>query len=225
MFEKFRQRSRELERLDTGDYTDAEYARWQNEMWYIHRFFGELRALRNSLYRDLSSTDGVSILDVGAGSGGLLDEVRKWFAGRASVTGIELNEAAAKQIKNRSIDVVRADGLKLPFADDAFTTTFCTLTLHHLNAADAAKLIAEMARVSSERIYVIDLTRDAKAYYLYKVFGGVLLQRFSLEDGALSILRSYTPDELYEIAKLAGLQQVKIERSFINRIVLSGKKW
>ena len=32
MFEKFRHRSHELERLDTGDYTADEYARWQREM-------------------------------------------------------------------------------------------------------------------------------------------------------------------------------------------------
>ena len=75
IFDKFATRSERLERLDTGDYTPREYAKWQQEMRFIHRVFGELRALKNSLVREvLASGEGrVSILDVGAGSGEYCD--------------------------------------------------------------------------------------------------------------------------------------------------------
>ena len=225
MFERFKQRSHELERLDTGDYTEAEYRRWQTEMRFVHRLWGEMRALRNSLFRDLSGETGhVSILDVGAGSGELLRELTKWFGGRATLTGVEINETAARSFKSGGIAAVLADGLRLPFETDSFDAVFCTLFLHHLSDDDAPRLLAEMARVSRGRIYAIDLNRDPIAYYFYKIAGRIFLQRLTLEDGALSILRSFTARELRGIAKTARLRHVEVQGSRVNRLVLSGTK-
>jgi SAM-dependent methyltransferase len=225
MFERFKQRSYELERLDTGDYTEAEYALWQREMPYIHRLLGERRALRNTLFRDLSGgTERVSIIDVGAGSGELLCELRKWFGPRVSLTGVEINETAARSIKRSDVEAVRGDALLLPFETGAFDTAFCTLFLHHLSDDDAVRLLCEMARVSRGRIYAIDLNRDPAAYYFYKTFGRIFLQRLTLEDGALSILRSFTAKEMHSLAERACLRNVKVESSRVNRLILSGTK-
>ena len=225
MFERFKQRSYELERLDTGDYTEAEYAHWQKEMRFIHRLWGETRALRNSLFRDLNDRTGrVSILDVGAGSGALLHELSGWFGTRASLTGVEINATAARSIKSKGIQAAMADGLKLPFEADTFDAAFCSLTLHHLGDEAACQLLAEMARVSRERIYAIDLNRDPVAYYFYKTVGSLFLQRLTRDDGALSILRSFTAPELFKLAEKALLRDIKVEKSRANRLVLSGTK-
>ena len=225
MFERFKHRSYELERLDTGDYTEAEYRRWHQEMRFIHRAFGEIRALRNTLFRDVGTgTERVAILDVGAGSGELLRELKKWFGRRASLTGVEVNEMAAKAFKSSDVAAVIADGLRLPFETDSFDTAFCSLTLHHLSDDDAPQLLAEMARVSRGRIYSIDLNRDPLAYYFYKTVGSLFLQRLTLDDGSLSILRSFTAEELRGVADEAGLRNVKVEHSRVNRLVLSGTK-
>jgi len=226
MFERFQHRSRELERLDIGDYTPAEYSRWQREMKYIHALFGEQRALKNTLFRDIESGGAkrFSVLDVGAGSGGLLRELGKWVSGRNSfLVGAELDEVAARSINDGEIAGVQCDALQLPFADGSFDYVFCSLFLHHLDDGSAADLLREMSRVAAKRIYVIDLNRHPTAYYAYKIFGWFVFQRFTLEDGALSILRSRTPDELRQIAKTAGLNDVKVEKSRANRLILSGK--
>lgn len=226
MFERFATRSYDLERLDTGDYTPAEYRRWQREMWFIHRIFGELRALRRTLFRDIQSAGdvSVSVLDVGAGSGELLRVLEKWTAGRNTFfVGAELNAEATLTIKSSTLAAVQCDALRLPFPDDSFDYAFCSLFLHHLGDDNAVSLLKEMSRVASKRIYVIDVNRDPTAYYLYKALGSVFLQRFSLEDGALSILRSFSADELHELAQTAGLCDVKVERSMVNRLILSGR--
>jgi len=220
----FSTRSQEFERLDTGDYTAAEYRRWQREMWFIHRIFGEMRALRRTLLREIKATDDrISILDVGAGSGELLRALDRWTAGRETfLTGVEINREATLTIRSKKISAVQADALRLPFGDDSFDHAFCSLFLHHLDDEEAIRLLCEMARVAKRRIYAIDLNRNALAYYTYKAVGTIFLQRFSLEDGALSILRSRTVDELTALAHEAGLNDVKVERSRLNRLILSG---
>jgi|CXWL01.1.fsa_nt_gi ubiquinone/menaquinone biosynthesis C-methylase UbiE len=225
MFEQFRHRSSELERLDTGDYTPAEYARWQLEMRFIHRIFGEVRALKATLFREMNENghERVSVLDVGAGSGELLRELVKWTDGRKTFfAGAEIHSDAARSIHEKDISAIQCDALQLPLADDSFDHAFCTLFLHHLDDAAAIELVREMARVSRGRIFVIDLNRHPTAYYTYKIVGRLFLQRFSLEDGALSILRSRTPLEMRAIAVKAGLCDVRVEHSRVNRLILSG---
>lgn len=225
MFEQFQKRSTQLERLDTGDYTAKEYARWQREMKFIHALFGEQRALKKTLFRDIKS-DGepqFSVLDVGAGSGGLLRELKKWTSHyNAFLVGAELDGTAARSINDGTIVGLQCDALQLPFADKSFEYVFCSLFLHHLDDDPAIRLLQEMARVAAKRIYVIDLNRHPTAYYAYKVFGWPFLQPFTLEDGALSILRSRTPEELGSLAKRARLRNVKVEHSRANRLILTG---
>lgn len=226
MFERFKSRSLELERLDTGDYTPAEYARWQLEMNYIHRFFGEERALKRTLLREIeaSPTRQVSVLDVGAGSGALLNKVQRWCVNRNTFfVGAERDAVAARSIERNHLASVQCNALRLPFADRCFDYVYCSLFLHHLNDGDSVRLLREMGRVARKRIFILDLNRNAIAFHAYRTFGRLVLQRFTLEDGALSILRSRTPEELVTVASKAGLSNIKVERSFVNRLVLSGE--
>src|SRR5258706_1055738 len=231
MFSRFKQRSLEPERLDTGDYTPQEYAKWQREIRIIHRIFGEMRALRRELVAEINANGSkrISILDVGAGSGELLKAVKKWVPGRdAFLVGAELSRAAALSIKENSVDgeitVVQCNALKLPFDDDSFDYIFSPLFLHHLTDEQAIEFLNEISRVASRGFFVIDLRRSAVAYYFYKLVGGLFLQRFTREDGALSILKSFRPRELQSLADKAGLQEIGVRRSAAYRLVLSGQK-
>ncbi|MEO6655524.1 MAG: methyltransferase domain-containing protein [Pyrinomonadaceae bacterium] len=226
MFDRFKHRSYELERLDTGDYTTAQYNRWHREMWFVHRIFGEVRALRRSLFKTIQDSDksSVSILDVGAGSGGMLIEIGNWLKDRkALLVGAELNTEATVEMHRSKIKTVQCDATGLPFADGSFDFVFCTLFLHHLGDEPAVELLEEMSRVAANRIFVIDLNRHPTAYYFYKFIAGVFFQKFTRDDGALSILRSFNPKEMLELAKKAGLVDVKVERSRVNRLILSGR--
>lgn len=230
MFQQFKKRSYKLERLDVGDYTEEEYAKWQWEMKFINRVLGDMRALRLSLRRELRESESrqISVLDVGAGSGELLREIKKSVKSRETfLVGAELNALAARSIygnSNGEILSVQCDALNLPFADDSFDYIISSLFLHHLNDEQALTLMKEMSRVAREKFFVIDLHRHPAAYYLYKTFGKIFLQRFTQEDGALSILRSFQPDELMRLANKANLKDVKVERRAAFRLVLSGRK-
>ncbi len=229
MFASFKQRSQELERLDTGDYTPREYAKWQREMRFIHRVFGEMRALRNSLLREIleSGEAEVAILDVGAGSGELLRELSKWLVEKkAFLVGAEINMEAASAIRGENgggVTAILADAMTLPFESDSFDYVFCSLFLHHLDDEQAVAMLREMGRIARKKIFVIDLNRSPVAYYFYKLVGSLFLQRFTLEDGALSILRSRSPGELRSLAERAHLTDVSVQHSKANRLILSGQ--
>jgi len=234
MFEKFRQRSYELENIDKGTYTPEEYEGCLVELRRVNEWLGDAKVLRESLFAEIERADlrSFSVLDVGAGSGELLRVTAKWARETnrtASLCGLELNERSAAAILEESTDFpeitgVRGDGLALPFPQGSFDYVIQSLTLHHFNDAGAVSVIREMGRVARRAIFVIDLHRNPVAYFFYTTVGRLFLHnRLLREDGALSILRSFKPAEMAELGQQAGLANVTVEKHFPSRLVLSAK--
>lgn len=227
MFRSFTHRTNRLERLDTGDYTESEYELWLREMRWINRLFGDSRALKLSIRDSLNNaTQRISVLDVGAGCGELLKTAAASIGDeRCFLVGAELSGRAARAIQERSAEFgvtsVQCDAMRLPFADNSFDLVISSLFLHHLDNKQAISLLHELARVAGRRIIVIDLHRHPIAYYFYRFFSRFLLQPFTHEDGSLSILRSYRPDELRNLAVEARLPDHSVERRFPFRLVLT----
>ncbi len=227
----FKTRSLKLERIDTGDYTPAEYDRFLEEIRLVNRFAGDTRALRRTLLREIKRLrlDEFSILDVGAGSGELLRTIANFAndSGRtARLTGLELNARSARSIAEESADfgeisAVRADAFSLPFADDSFDYAISSLFTHHLTNPAIISVIREMSRVARRGVFIIDLHRHPLAFAAYKVFCAAFrISRLVREDGALSILRSFKPAELTDLAELAGVGEFQVIRSMPFRLVL-----
>ena len=62
------------------------------------------------------------------------------------------------------------------------------------------------------------------AYFLYSTIAKLVLKnRLIRHDGALSILRSFKADELFDLAKRAGLRDASIERHFPFRLALNAQ--
>jgi ubiquinone/menaquinone biosynthesis C-methylase UbiE len=221
MFSEFRTRSLKTERLDRGEFTRNEYVRWRKEMWFIHRLFGETRALRRTLLSDIPKHGDkpISILDVGAGSGTLLSYLRSKLLPDLCLIGLEMSHDSARGIVENGHKAVQGNALSLPFADNSIDYVFCTLVLHHLTDSSAMELIREMRRVTRRKMVVIDLERSVVSYILFKTLGGILLQQFTREDGSLSIKRAYRRDELRDLVK--ELNEIKVERSAFGRLVVT----
>ncbi len=229
----FKKRSIRLERIDTGDYTPDEYARFLHEIAFINRYLGDRRALRKTLLREIKTKNirEFSVLDVGCGSGELLRYVAEFARGSgrtARLTGIDLNEISASITSSVShnfpeISSVSGDAFKLPFADGEFDYAISSLFFHHLADDQIPLVLNEMSRVASRGIFVIDLHRHPMAYVLYKLFCVVFrISPLVRHDGSLSILRGFSPAELDDLLKASKLRLKKIERTAPYRIVISG---
>src|SRR5215470_2117566 len=108
MLDKFKRRSDELEYIDTGDYTAAEYEGCIGELQIVNRWMGDAHVLRTTFFREIE-TQGLSsfsVLDVGAGSGELLRVTSGWARDtnrRVTAVGLELNERSAESINEESL--------------------------------------------------------------------------------------------------------------------------
>jgi ubiquinone/menaquinone biosynthesis C-methylase UbiE len=234
MFERFHQRSHELENIDKGTYTPEEYDGCLVELRRVNQWLGDAKVLHETFFAAIerSGLQSFSTLDVGAGSGELLRVTALWAREtnrEASLVGVEVNERSAQAILGESaefpeISSVEANGLLLPFADNSFDFAIQSLTLHHFDDDGAVSLLREMARVSARGIFVIDLHRNPMAYFFYKTIGHLFLHnRLIREDGALSILKSFKPKELEALGRKAGLRNLTVEKYFPSRLVLRAK--
>ena len=230
----FKTRSERLERIDTGEYTAEEYDRFLDDIRKVNRYAGDNRALRRSLLRrvEIEGLRKFSVLDVGAGSGELLRTIAK-FAERnglkAELAGLELNPRSVASILEESsgfpeINAVRGNALALPFADRSFDYVISSLFAHHLTNGQIIEALEEMARVAKRDVFLIDLHRHPMAYAAYKAFCVAFgISRLVREDGSLSILRAFRPEELAKYADSAGFSNISVRRSFPFRLVLSGR--
>jgi SAM-dependent methyltransferase len=95
-----------------------------------------------------------TVLNVGAGTGSYEPEGRE-------VTAVEPSAEMIGQRPPGSAPVVQASAEDLPFADRSFDASLAVLTAHHW--ADLGAGLAEMRRVSPERIVIVTFDPEALA--------------------------------------------------------------
>lgn len=223
-----RTRSHDQEILDGPRHDPDELAHSLEQVAQVNRWLGGTRALRRHLAPCVRRGEAVRVLDVGTGNGDTLQALGTWARTRGARwrgVGVELSAECARIARGRVDTVVRADALHLPFTDGSFDVALCTLTLHHFADGDAAALVREMARVSRGLVLVNDLERTRPNYWGARALAATLWRgnRITRNDGPLSVLRSFTPPELLEVGKRAGLRGARVRRHFLWRIVLEGR--
>lgn len=217
--------------LAPESYTPEELAGSLADIRAVNRYLGDRRALLKHLSAKTAGSAAFSVLDVATGSADLPVAIADWArkAGiRATITGVDINEQTIEIARKQTagypeIRLQVADGLALPFPDKSFDFVLCSKTTHHMTDQYAVRLIKEMLRVARRGYIVMDLRRSwiawALIYLLTRVF---TRNRLTRNDGPLSVLRSFTPDELAALASSAGASDFTVSKEPFWLLVLSG---
>lgn len=224
------QRVEAQELLDQGAGTAQDAAENLREMQRINDWLGGARALTQHLYPRLARASGpLTLLDLGAGAGGLPVRLAGWVRNHrrsARILAVDLsgrNLAAGKAAMRGwpEIHPIQADALRLPLPHGQVDYVFSSLLLHHLSPEGVRVLLQYALRLCRRGLIMSDLVRGYAPLAAFKLIQPVFARHpFTRSDGALSIRRAYTPAELLDIALSAGLPDPKVHRHFPWRMTL-----
>jgi len=178
------------------------------------------------------NVDRLRVLDIATGSGDVpLALHRK--ANRAGLTleilGLDVSERAVELARSRVTDASvpvhfeKLDALRepLPCGFDVLT---CSLFLHHLTNEEAGQLIRSMASAARQLVLISDLRRSRYGWLLAYAASRLLTRSKVVHvDALLSVQAAFTMDELRDLATTCSLRDVKVERRWPCRMLLSGK--
>ena len=188
----------------------------------LNSWFGgyalSLRAIRR-LAAEVPRDRALRVIDVGGGTAAFAVRVAEWArrSGRAvRVVVVDRDPAAlgfarAAVARYPEIMLVRGDAAALPCRERAADIVTSALTLHHLEPAQAAVGLREMAAAARIAVVVNDLLRRRLSLGLVWLATRLLgCHPISRHDGPLSVRRSYSRDELQALAEKAGARRLTI---------------
>jgi len=191
--------------------------------YFNQRYGGHWIGVREVMRRlePLPPTRAAVVVDVGGGRGDfalrLVAKARELGRSvRVIVVDRDPNTAAlarAHCAHERAITVVQGDATALPLREGGVDVAVSTLTLHHLDPDGAATMLSEMRAAARDTLVIVDLPRHRLAWLA--VWLTTRLKRahpVTRHDGALSVRRAYSVDELGVLAGKAGLSRVTVRR-------------
>jgi 2-polyprenyl-3-methyl-5-hydroxy-6-metoxy-1,4-benzoquinol methylase len=217
--------------MDSMGLSDAEYARCLGNLATINRLTLTHRptlAWLGRVTRDLPDAAEISVLDVACGQGDLLRAIGRWARKRglrARLEGIDLNPRGAEMARKagggddtiayRTGDVFTYQPDPRP--DYIVTSQFT----HHLTDVQVVNFIGWLQRHAGRGWMIADLRRHWLAYYAFPVLARLMRwHRVIREDGALSIARSFHPEEWHAYLAQAGVE-ASVTRHIPFRICVS----
>ena len=221
--------------IDREDNDDATLRDDLKNLRVINKYFGGVSAVQRSLTALINKIEEprvIEILDLATGSGdhplAILRLAQK-IQRRVAITAVDKNPhilaIAREQIRQtQEITVEQHDILSLPYPPKHFDIVLCSLAIHHLSKQHAVTLLGIMQRLSRVGFIVNDLSRSWLAAWTAWLYTRLTTRNpMTLHDSYLSVLRAFTPSELQEIAREAGIQNFIIRHRPFFRLVLIGE--
>lgn len=185
----------------------------------------------HDLSRRIDKSRPLRILDIATGSGDM--PVRLWQRAKRAgialeIVGVDISDRAlgiARQrlsadmpIEFRTLDAISED---LPAGFDVVTSS---LFLHHLEDAEAERLMGKMAQCAKRLVVIHDLRRCRRGWWLALLASRTLSSSDVVHtDACLSVQAAFTIDEVRQMANRAAIPGVAIRRRWPLRFVLTAK--
>ena len=224
----------ELLDLPHDSYARDELEGALKDLTLVNYYLGNGRAVLKHLAAMNAETadEGFTVLDVATGTADIPVTIAKWArqAGiRVGITAVDLDPLSINIARQRcesfpEITLAVADGFALPFANQRFDYVLCSKTAHHFTDEKVLQMIKEFSRVARRGYVIVDLRRSWIAYILIFLLTRLFTRnRLTRSDGPLSVLKSFTPEELAALASRSGTSIFKVSREPFWFLVLAGR--
>ncbi len=171
------------------------------------------------LTHQIPQTQTLTILDVGAGGGDLVNVVSS-IRTNAKITTLDLNQGACEYASrvHQSLDVVQGSVLALPFHDRSFDIVHASLFLHHFTESQLNDIVQSLIAVARYGIVINDLRRSVFAYLGITLLTRLFSQSDMVKnDGPLSVTKGFTKKELQHLCSTLSPVSISIHRKWAFR--------
>jgi SAM-dependent methyltransferase len=217
------QRAAEIELLDAG-VPEREALRSLADLRLVNRWLGGRRSLLRVVRPLLTGLQRPRVLDVGCGSADLPHLIVRRSRAPVLAVGVDIKLLHLRQAPP-DVECVMADVRQLPFPAESFDIVTASLFLHHFDANEVPRVLRGLFGLARRALVVNDLRRATVPYLFGRAFFPLLFKsRVSVEDGLLSIRRGFTAGELEAGFRDAGIDRVRITRSFPYRLIAVAEK-
>lgn len=202
----------------------------------VNKYLSGYRVLLHHIEPFLRKHSGdrpFTVLDLATGSAdqpSALVDLARGIRVPIRVVAIDINNKMLKLAREETrsypeIKLIQSDIFSLPFKDNSFDVVVNSLSLHHFPDEGALAILRAAYRVCRHGFIVNDLHRSRVAYaaifFLTRLFTQNRLTRY---DAPVSVMNAFTPSEMREMARSAGIQQFEVHRHFPYRIALVARK-
>jgi ubiquinone/menaquinone biosynthesis C-methylase UbiE len=217
-------RRNEMELLDETGHDPVELAQNLRDIRRVNRLLGGTSTVLRHLPRLLDqvpATQMASILDLATGSADIPLAIADWAAkhGRAveivaSDSSDEILDVARPNVAGRSnVSLAKYDARAVPLPDQQFDIVLCSLSLHHFDPDDAVAVLREMVRLARIGFILNDLRRGRFGFVAaWAAARLTTTNRLTRNDAPLSVRRAYTPAELSDLLRRAGITDAAISK-------------
>jgi len=172
------------------------------------------------------------VVDLGCGSGDALLAIADWARSnkyKVKLTGVDMNADAIEYLNIHCVNYPEINGIVADYQDyltknESIDIAHCALFCHHLNDDELLRLLIYFRQHVKTGFVINDLQRQWLAYYSAWLFTR-LLNGTSLakNDGPISVLRGFKPDELTGLLNKANIRNYTIHKKWLFRFLIVGK--
>ena len=190
------------------------------ELETINRFLGGNQVTTNSLEKLLNNRQReISIADLGCGGGDMLKLVAKWANRKGlnvKMIGYDANPNIIKFAKENcrafpNIKFEVQDIFSVEFKAKEFDIILCTLFAHHFHEDALTSVFKQFKKQTKLGVVINDLHRHWFAYHSIKILTKFFSKSEMVQyDGPLSVLRSFSRNDLKQIMKKAQINQYEL---------------
>lgn len=215
-------RSDESELLDEAVHDPAELAANFRDIQRVNRLLGGTSTILRHLPRLLDTIPSdrtATLLDLATGSADIPLAIARWAKKRNRKVRIVASDhsdtilaLARNQIADYpEITLERYDARAVPLPDKHVDIVLCSLSIHHFSPDDAAKVLREMDRLARTGFILNDLRRGRIGYVAAWIAARLTTRnRLTRNDAPLSVRRAYTPRELDDLLRRAGVEHAAV---------------